>query len=122
LDIVPDDHDPQSDGNYIEIRLDFAEPNGDEQPALAQVQVHTHHVPDGMFIDALLALAKEQVKKAMVTNMFKDSVPDQVRAFAANIMVNKYLTDRINSGEIGIAEQIDFKVPDDARELFEEGS
>lgn len=119
MDLVPDDHDPQEEGNYIEMRLTFSPPDGENLPTLAQVEIHSHHVPDNLYVDTLLILAREQMKRAMSSNMFKDSVPDQVRDFAANLMATKYLAQRLESGDLGSTEPIEFKVPDDARELFD---
>jgi hypothetical protein len=119
MDLVPDDHEPDEEGNYVELRLDFHPPEGDEMPVLAQVQIHSHHVPDNLYIDTLLVLAREHMKKTMAENMFKESVPEAVRAFAAGLMANKYLAQRLEDPTLGATQPIDFKVPDDARELFD---
>lgn len=119
--LVPDDHDPQSDGHYIELRIVFQEtidPVQGEHPLEAgNVEVHVHHVSEPVFVTTMLQLAREAVVRSMMENMFRDDVPEEVRRAAANMMATKFLVAHLEShsddnGMTGI------KVPDDASELF----
>lgn len=119
MDLVPDDHDPAEDGHYIELRLDFHPPAEDAGPTLAQVQMHSHHIPDNLYVDTLLILARDAMVRTMAENMFKESVPTEVRAFAARMMANRFLMSRLESNDLGSTEAVNFTVPDDASELFD---
>lgn len=124
-ELVPDDHDPQSEGHYIELRLDFypqegkVDDEGNSEYTLGQVQVHSHHVPDPLYVRALLILAREHVARSMAKNMFREDVPEAVREMASKMMSTKFLMDQMQDPGFLEAEPIRFEIPDDASSLIE---
>lgn len=120
-----DDHDEGADHeHYVELHLDYSAGEPDEDGAhpltIGTMKVHLHHVPNGLYVDTLLILARMVVAKGMEENSFKDNVPPQVRHEAARMMASRYLIDRLNSPDLIGVEPVDATVPDDASSLFEE--
>jgi hypothetical protein len=116
-------HDRQGPGKYVELRMDFMIPDGvendEDMHVLAAVQMHAHHVPNGAMVDAFLAVAVNLVKQGMVESMFNEHVPEEVRNHAAAVLAQKFLVDRLRSGELAV-DSFAVNVPDDASELFDE--
>ncbi len=125
MSLVPDDHDPDEDASYMELRVHYnVSPetvDGQHPMSLGLVEAHIHHVPDSLVVDTFLTLAREALKRAVSHNMFNENVPDEVRQEAAAAMATSLLVDRLRSDEFSMAKVSRFEIPDDARELFESG-
>jgi hypothetical protein len=127
MGLVPDDHDPQGEGHYVEVRLDFyatddAERDDEGLPKLnlGSVQVHSHHVPDNLYVETLLIMARDCVAKSMAQNMFREEVPEPVRMMAASMMASQYLKQRLEDPTFGAEETINALVPDDISSLLDD--
>lgn len=113
-----------ADGHYVELRLDFDAGEPDETGAhpltFGAMKTHLHHVPNGLYVDSLLVMARHHVAEAMKDNSFRDNVPPEVRRHAAKMMATRWLMERLESPELADIDPIDATVPDDASSLFED--
>jgi hypothetical protein len=120
--LVPDDHDPAEDAEYVELRFGYrrsAETVDGEHPFEGtSVESHIHHVPDQVVVSSLITLAREILMASMSEHMFRDEVPDEVRKVAAGLMANKWLIQQIESGVFDQRRFENISIPDDARDLF----
>lgn len=93
-------HDPQSDGHYYEVRIEFdvtEDEDGDLRGVAAHVDSHVHHVPMQAVVDTLLLLCVGYIKDGMSERTFAEGVPDFVREGMTNAFVQMYLKQRVEA-------------------------
>ena len=119
-------HDPEGPGNYAEYRFDFDLTDADNEDAdnlPVHVSSHVHGVPPKMVVDALLATAKAVTMGHLtVFSNAPDGFPHQIKDAVNNMLASQYIKERLESPELRNLETVNTTVPNDASELFEDGS
>lgn len=123
--LVSDDHDPNEDASYAELKFTFYEDGsekdeeGESKMTLGQMEAHIHHVNEAVLVDTLLVYARMLVASHMGESMFNERVPQEVRDTAAMMLATNWLTNRLNSGDLIQTKPIEFSVPDDLSGLVD---
>ncbi len=123
--LVPDDHDPNEDASYADIRMTFyddgknLDEDGNPTQTIGGTEIHVHHVGSFVLVDALLLIARKVIADEMADQMFNENVPADVRAEAADLMATHFLQHRLGSKELHGSTAVDMTVPNDASELFD---
>lgn len=125
MSLVPDDHRPDDEGHYFQLRIEFHQKEtqtGDEpELLLGHIESHIHGAPPSQLVDSLLIVARDIIMSSMRDSIFNESVPQQVMDVAARLMATSYLTSRIQSDELVNMDAIDARVPDDISSLLTDG-
>lgn len=123
MSIMPEDHAPEDEGHYFELRISFhakeTEPGEEPELLLGHIESHIHGAPPSQLCDSLLIVARDIVSSGMKEQMFNESVPEAVRDIAARVMATQYLLSRLQSEELVTLDPINALVPDDISSLLE---